>query len=843
MLGNQISLTNNVAKQVVSVTATQNQTDFTVQGGYRINQLGVYRNGVRQVDGRDYIARNGATVTLLSQGANAGDAMEFVVFDDFRVADALSVNAGGTINAAVNIKGSADQPTLTFDGSGVLKVGDTAVELAIGRENANPFGSYLQARASNGAARDILLNPVGGDVGIGTDNPQSGKLHVAGSIRTGRSDSIREGGAIVFERAADGTIAYEIDAYGEGTSDATNLRIVDSIEGEERVRVSAGGSVGIGTTVPRAKFEVIVAGNVAKYYPDDYSDPNENWVATFANEVDTSSSNGVLIANRYKNSVSTVLQVGGLFDSSPEFDTYFIVNGEGRVGLGTTNPTNTLEVQGDLTVGGDAALSTRPAGIALQETGVIVASRNNASVFVGFDEGTDTATSIISSTGAATFSNSITVGSGDVLRWGSSDSATIIGNEGNGQSGYLAFSPNNEKVRILATGRTGIGTTNPESILNLFGQGGTTSALGNSENIGATLVINDSDAQANSGGCIRFGNIQSVNSGSAGMAAIKALLSNGNDNTIGHLAFSTRRVTTDATMTEAMRIQSDGKVGINEVSPNGRFSITTALNEHALRIDQNHTTALIQFLEAESTSYAGDGIKMHYFRGGTSAMNFLACDSDHSGTPDRQFTLRGDGQAFADGSWNPNGADYAEYFESSTGAAIPVGTTVVLENNKVRAATSEDSASSIMGVIRPKAPGKILGVVGNSAWNKWTGKYLTDDFDRYILDEHVVYEWTETVEDGDDIFHSYESHRIPEGVTIPSDVVGQTHDAKGNRFVHYRLNPDFDPSLTYVPREERDEWVIVGLMGQVKILDGQPMNDRWVKMRDVSDSVEEWFIR
>ena len=49
----------------------------------------------------------------------------------------------------------------------------------------------------------------------------------------------------------------------------------------------------------------------------------------------------------------------------------------------------------------------------------------------------------------------------------------------------------------------------------------------------------------------------------------------------------------------------------------------------------------------------------------------------------------------------------------------------------------------------------------------------------------------------------YESHQIPEGVTIPSDVVGQTHDSKGNRFVHYRLNPDFDPSVTYVPRERK----------------------------------------
>ena len=72
------------------------------------------------------------------------------------------------------------------------------------------------------------------------------------------------------------------------------------------------------------------------------------------------------------------------------------------------------------------------------------------------------------------------------------------------------------------------------------------------------------------------------------------------------------------------------------------------------------------------------------------------------GRIDREFTFRGDGEAFADGSFNNNGADYVEFFESSTGAAIPVGTTVVLENNKVRAATSEDSASSIMGVVRPK---------------------------------------------------------------------------------------------------------------------------------------------
>ena len=57
------------------------------------------------------------------------------------------------------------------------------------------------------------------------------------------------------------------------------------------------------------------------------------------------------------------------------------------------------------------------------------------------------------------------------------------------------------------------------------------------------------------------------------------------------------------------------------------------------------------------------------------------------------------------------------------------------------------------------------------------------------------------------------------------------------------MNPDFDSSKAYVPRHDRDEWVIIGLVGQVKTLKGQIVNDRWIKMRDVSDTVEEYFIR
>ena len=105
-IGRPVSLTNNVASKTISVTATASQTLFTVTGGYRINQLGVFRNGVRLVDGSDYTARDGATVTLLS-AADTDDVLEFQIFDDFRVADAIATaGADQTINGNLTVTGT-----------------------------------------------------------------------------------------------------------------------------------------------------------------------------------------------------------------------------------------------------------------------------------------------------------------------------------------------------------------------------------------------------------------------------------------------------------------------------------------------------------------------------------------------------------------------------------------------------------------------------------------------------------------------------------------------------------------------------------------------------------------
>ena len=156
-IGRPVSLTNNVASKTISVTATENQTLFTVTGGYRINQIAVFRNGARLVDGQDYTARDGATVTLI-QGANLNDTLEFQIFDDFRVADAIvSAEASQTIQGNLTVTG-----TLTGAAIGIQSAGTV-----VGAAKTLNFIGTGNTFAMNGETVDISIAGGGGG-GLGT---------------------------------------------------------------------------------------------------------------------------------------------------------------------------------------------------------------------------------------------------------------------------------------------------------------------------------------------------------------------------------------------------------------------------------------------------------------------------------------------------------------------------------------------------------------------------------------------------------------------------------------------------------------------------------------------------
>ena len=163
-IGRPVSLTSNVASKTISVTATASQTLFTVTGGYRINQLAVFRNGVRLADGSDFTARDGATVTLLAPAA-VNDVLEFQIFDDFRVADAIvSANAEQTINGNLTVTG-----TIT----GVTSVTGAAIGIQSGGTNIGAaktlnFVGTGNTFAMDGDTVNISISGGGGGGGLGT---------------------------------------------------------------------------------------------------------------------------------------------------------------------------------------------------------------------------------------------------------------------------------------------------------------------------------------------------------------------------------------------------------------------------------------------------------------------------------------------------------------------------------------------------------------------------------------------------------------------------------------------------------------------------------------------------
>ena len=163
-LGRPITLSSNVASKTISITATAGQTLFQPSGGYRINEIAVYRNGTRLVDGQDFTARDGASVTLLS-GATLNDVLEFQIFDSFNIANTIKPNdSSQTINGDLTVTG-----TLTGTG-GVTgsQIGIQSGGTAIGTgRTVNFIGSGNTVIDKGDGTIDVSISGSGGG-GIGT---------------------------------------------------------------------------------------------------------------------------------------------------------------------------------------------------------------------------------------------------------------------------------------------------------------------------------------------------------------------------------------------------------------------------------------------------------------------------------------------------------------------------------------------------------------------------------------------------------------------------------------------------------------------------------------------------
>jgi hypothetical protein len=442
----------------------------------------------------------------------------------------------------------------------------------------------------------------------------------------------------------------------------------------------------------------------------------------------------------------------------------------------------------------------------------------------------------------------------EYLRMASGSEPSVVINEDGQDINFRVESDNNANMLFVDGGNDsvhiGSGTVETSDVLAVYSSATSTPIRfvnTNANSVAPSVIFqknSSSPADDDEIGLINF--IGQDDAGGANvyaqMVVVSTDVSNGSEN--GKIQFGN---VNNGSYSIKLEIDSSGQVlcGDTLSAQNGQ-KLHSSRNDKAVSFGAENLHASLDgsICVAEISANATSSSGYRLLRG-------VSGNGSGSSFVDNEFIFQGNGDLSVDGSVGTGGADYAEMFEWKDGNSSSEdrrGYSVILDGNQIVKATDSDDASKIIGIVSA-----IPVVIGDSDIDdKWKYKYLKDDFGNYIMEEYTSTEWVEVIEDKDEedkvinkrnIVQSYASDRIPSEVTVPSDATVRVVDADGNKFTRKKLNPDWDDSKTYVRRKNRKEWDAIGLMGKLRLRKGQPTGTNWIKMRDISDTVEEWLVR
>jgi hypothetical protein len=438
-------------RNVSSFVATSGQTTFTIVGGYTAGLVDVFVNGVR-LNGGDYTATNGTTV-VLSVGAIANDLVDII---NYTASLTSGITGSGTANYLPLWSGSSNltNSLIYQDANGV---------------NID-FATTKAFKVTNGVIASI-----------------DGGLYAGSGYQLVFADFGSPEYAAIEGSSFSGALSY--------------LRFITNAN--ERMRLTATGYLGIGTTTPRASIET-----TGYIYSGGNWIPNDTTGAAFYIGDLATGSSYTYISGKGTSSTDTYLS----FSTNNLERVRVIANG--NVGIGLINPAYKLDVSGDINITG----SFRINGVAIGGGSGTVTGTGTANYIakwsgtsaIGnsliFDNGTNVGIGTASPTQSLTVvMNSGTNATGIVIKaindggTASQPALNYVNGSGNNiaqivadnGTGYLAFNmgaSNTERMRITSGGNVGIGTSSPIRRLEVASDGsnwisGTFSGTGGTDKV------------------------------------------------------------------------------------------------------------------------------------------------------------------------------------------------------------------------------------------------------------------------------------------------------------------------------------------------------------------------
>lgn len=396
----------------------------------------------------------------------------------------------------------------------------------------------------------ISLQPNGGNVGIGTSTPSALlTVNSAGSEVRFRMNTNGTNQIIINHDSSIGILRTE-----------SNTPLTFGTYGSEKIRITADGDVGVGTTSPAQKLDV-----------RGYIVSNANGIASEGGLYLGNNGHGIRRAAA-TNDVYVYTSSGSLYLGTGGTNTQHItVSSAGNVGIGVS-PTTLLHLRGSSPViavddsgNGTAALSFRSAGSSYAERAAL--SLNTTAAELRLSAGVATNTYFqtfhtngsermrIASDGNIGINNAnpahkldingnVNISAGNPLRWGSGNAEIIDSSFNLLFKVYDGTSSVQERVRITSAGNVGIGTTTPGAKLDVYGGASATPQTYILARAGSfTTVLGAQD--------------------SAGVAQ---------ESFVGSLTNNDFKFKTNNT--EYMRLTSGGNFGIGTASPSQKLEVT-----------------------------------------------------------------------------------------------------------------------------------------------------------------------------------------------------------------------------------------------------------------------------